>query len=67
MPSLALVFNHIHEGVKSPFDISRGVTVPADDYDDWEFYASANTNSSAALRGGLSLTAGVFSVAIDWP
>jgi hypothetical protein len=58
--SLSTAFNHIHEGVKTPFEISSGVIVDAGDYDDWEFHMFSGTNSSARLRAGLGVNAGGF-------
>jgi hypothetical protein len=55
---LSTAFNHHHEGVKTAFQISSGVFVPAGQYDDWEFAMFAGTNRSAALRAGLGLNAG---------
>ncbi len=58
--SLATAVNHVHEGVKTEFDISSGVTVPADDYDDWELSVHGSTNRSAPVRAGMGVDFGGF-------
>ena len=58
--STGLVLNHIHEGVRSPFEISDGVIVPAGDYNDWELHTSASNDKGAPLTYGASVTTGGF-------
>jgi hypothetical protein len=57
---LAMGVNHVHEGVKTAFEISSGVNVPARDYDDWEFFSHYNSNSSAALSFNINFQGGGF-------
>ncbi|MDA1299520.1 MAG: DUF5916 domain-containing protein [Proteobacteria bacterium] len=49
-----------HEGVKAPFEISSGVFVAADSYDETELSVFASTDRSAAIRTGFGLNAGGF-------
>ncbi|NKB98206.1 MAG: hypothetical protein GKR90_06895 [Pseudomonadales bacterium] len=52
--------NLTHEGVKTPFEIVRGVTVDPGEYDHEELSIFSSTDSSAALSAGLQLVYGGF-------
>ena len=57
---LGIGVNHVHEGVKTAFEISSGVNFTARDYDDWEFFSHYNSNSSAAFSFNINFQGGGF-------
>ena len=52
--------NLTHEGVKTPFEIVRGVVVDEGEYDHEELSIFSSTDSSDALSAGLNVVAGGF-------
>ena len=58
--NLSTAWNITHEGVLTPFEITRGVTVHADEYDHHEFSMFSGTNRSAPFGAGFGMTAGGF-------
>jgi hypothetical protein len=49
--------NFTREGLKEPFEISRGIVVPAGTYDniDWGFVYNTNTSAPVSLRGSIDV------------